>query len=138
MSQEREYLPIVIYPERGKFLRANGAAFLLGGGLALLALAPWHSARFVTRMLVLLSRMLLLVWGWFCIPALARLLFPKPVVTINDEGISYHAPIRIKLRNTPHLGERKEKRRHGKTPSGMMKAMRIHSSAKKENPHDYC
>lgn len=92
MSQEREYQPIVIYPDRGKFLRANGATFLLGGGLALLALAPWHSARIVTRMLVLLSRVLLLVWGWFCISALARLLFPTPVVTINDEGISYHAP----------------------------------------------
>src|SRR5260370_41583794 len=92
MSREKEYQPIVIYPDRGKFLRANGAAFLLGGCLAPLALTPWHNARVVTRMLIMLSRVLLLVWGWFCIPALARLLFPKPVVTINDESISYHAP----------------------------------------------
>ena len=92
MSWEKEHQPIVIYPDRGKLLRANGITFLLGGGLALLALTPWHNARVVTRMLIMLSRVLLLVWGWFSIPALARLLFPKPAVTINDESISYHAP----------------------------------------------
>ena len=88
----KEYQPIIIYLDTGKLLRANGAAFLLGGGLALLALVPWHSTRFVTRMLILLSRLLLLIWGWFSIPVLARLLFPKPVVIINDKGIAYRPP----------------------------------------------
>jgi hypothetical protein len=92
MAKEKEHQPIVIYPDRGKHLRANGTTYLLGGGLALLAFTPWHRATAVTRMIVMLSRGLLLVWGWFCIPALARLLFPKPVVTVNDEGISYHPP----------------------------------------------
>src|SRR5215467_16384053 len=76
MSWEKEHQPIVIYPDRGKLLRANGITFLLGGGLALLALTPWHNARVVTRMLIMLSRVLLLLWGWFSIPVLARLLFP--------------------------------------------------------------
>src|SRR5260221_6666225 len=40
----------------------------------------------------MLSRALLLVWGWFFIPALLWLLYPKPIVTVNDEGISYRPP----------------------------------------------
>jgi hypothetical protein len=90
MSQEREPEPIVIYPDKGKFLRTNGATFLFGGGLALLAFVPWHSSRVVMRILVMLSRALLLIWGWFCIPALFWLL--RPVVTVNEKGILYHSP----------------------------------------------
>ena len=92
MAMQQEHQPIVIYPDRGKFLRANGATFLLGGGLILLAFTPWHRATAVTRMLVMLSRVLLLLWGWFSIPALTWLLFPKPVVIVNDESILYHFP----------------------------------------------
>ena len=92
MVREREHQPIVIYLDRGKVLRANGATFLAGGGLVLLALVPWRGVTIVTRMLVILTRALLLVWGWFSLPALFRMFFPKPVVTVDDEGISYHPP----------------------------------------------
>jgi hypothetical protein len=92
MVREREHQPIVIYLDRGKLLRANGATFLAGGGLALLAPVPWRRVTTVTRMLAILSRALLLVWGWFCLPAFFRMLFPMAVVTVDDEGISYHPP----------------------------------------------
>ena len=92
MPEETGHQPLIIYPDRGKLLKTNGATFLLGGGLAFLALAPWHRARRGTNILVLLARALLLIWGWFYVPSLLRLLFPKPVVTVNDEGISYHPP----------------------------------------------
>jgi len=94
MKEERGRPNIVIYPDREKLLRTNGTTFLLGGGLAFLALAPWLHATIITRILTTLSRALLLVWGWFCLPALFRLLFPKPIVTVDDQGIAYQ-PSRI-------------------------------------------
>lgn len=89
---EKESQPIVIYPDRGKFLRANGATLLLGGMLALLASVPWRRTSIVARIFAMLSRALLLVWGWFCIPTLLWLLYSKPLVTVNDDGISYRPP----------------------------------------------
>ena len=89
---EQESQPIVIYPDRGKLLRANGTTLLLGGMLALLASVPWRRTNIVARIFAMLSRALLLVWGWFCIPALLWLLYPKPIVTVNDDGISYRPP----------------------------------------------
>jgi hypothetical protein len=89
---EKGSQPIDIYPDRGKFLKANVAMLLLGGVLALLASIPRRRTNVVTRIFAILSRTLLLVWGWFCIPALLWLLNPKPIVTINDDGISYHPP----------------------------------------------
>ncbi len=91
MTQERPQ-PLVLYAERRKFLKANRATFLLGGGLVLLALAPRSRAPLAIRMLALLSRALLFVWGWFCLPALVWLLFPWPVLTVDDEGIQYRPP----------------------------------------------
>ena len=92
MAHEQEDQPIIIYPDRKKILRANGTTFLLGGGLALLALAPWRSARGVKRALIMFSRASLLAWGWLGIPTLIQLLFPKPIVIVNDEGIFYYSP----------------------------------------------
>jgi hypothetical protein len=94
MTEERGRQNIVVYPDREKLLKANGTTFLLGGVLAFLALAPWLRATVATRILAILSRASLLVWGWFCFPALFRLLFPKPIVTIDDNGIAYQ-PSRI-------------------------------------------
>jgi len=65
---------------------------LLGGLLALLTLVPWRRTSIVERIVAMLSRALLLVWGWFCTPALLWLLYPKPVVIVNDDGISYRPP----------------------------------------------
>jgi hypothetical protein len=89
---EKASQPIVIYPDRRKLLRANGTTLLLGGMLAILAFVPWRRTSIVARIFALLSRMLLLAWGWFCIPSLLWLLHPKPVVIVNDDGISYHPP----------------------------------------------
>ena len=89
---EKGSQPIVIYPDRGKFLRANGTTLLLGGMFALLASVPRRRTSIVARIFAMLSRALLLVWGWFCIPALLWLLYPKPIVTVNDDGISYRPP----------------------------------------------
>ena len=92
MVNEKWSQPIVIYPNRGKFLRANSTTLILGGMLALMTLVPWHRANVMAKMLAMLSRALLLVWGWFCIPTLLWLLYPKPVVIVNDDGISYYPP----------------------------------------------
>jgi hypothetical protein len=92
MSEGTEHQPLIIYIDRGKFLKTNVAIFLLGGGLTILAFAPWHHAKGNTNILVWFARALLLVWGWFYAPILPWLLFPKPVVMVNDEGISYRPP----------------------------------------------
>lgn len=92
MSEGAEHQPLIIYIDRGKFLKTNVAIFLLGGGLTFLAFAPWHHAKSNTNILVWFARALLLVWGWFYAPILPWLLFPKPVVMVNDEGISYRPP----------------------------------------------
>ncbi len=73
----------IIYPDRGKFLRANGTTLILGGMLAFLASVPWRRTSIVAGIFAMLSRALLLVWGWFCIPALLWLLYPKPIVTVR-------------------------------------------------------
>jgi hypothetical protein len=57
---------MVVYLDRGKLLRANGATILLGGGLAVLALDPWRHGIVATRMLAIIS--------------------------VDDEGISYDIP----------------------------------------------
>lgn len=91
MAEEIKHQPLIIYPDRGKFLRISGAPFLLGGGLTFLAFVPWYHG-VGSNVLALLARVLLLIWGWFYIPLLPWFLFPKPVVAITDEGISYSPP----------------------------------------------
>ena len=92
MSEEMKHQPLILYPDRGKYLKTNGALFLLSAGLTFLAFAPRHRAGGWAKLLILFSRALLLLWGWFYVPGFLRLLFPKPLVTINDSGISYDPP----------------------------------------------
>jgi len=65
MAHEREDQPIIIYPDKGKILKANETTFLLVGGLALLAFALWSSVRGVERTLIMFSRASLLAWDGF-------------------------------------------------------------------------
>ena len=51
MSEGAEHQPLIIYIDRGKFLKTNVALFLLGGGLTFLAFAPWHHAKGNTNIL---------------------------------------------------------------------------------------
>ena len=51
---EKVFQPIVIYPDRGKFLRTNGAILFLGGVLVLLASVPQRHANLVARIIAML------------------------------------------------------------------------------------
>jgi len=83
---------IVLYQDRIALLRSAAFPTAIGAGLCALLLFSRRSGHIVARLFTFLSGLFLLAWGYLMVPSLVRLLFPKPLVVVNQHGITYSPP----------------------------------------------
>lgn len=83
---------IVLYQDRIALLRSAAFPTAIGAGLCTLLLFSRRSGHIVARLLTFLSGLFLLAWSYLLLPSLLRLLFPKPLVVVNQQGITYSPP----------------------------------------------
>lgn len=91
MEQDVPDRTIALYPDRAKLFRLALPA-LLSGLFIFPLIAAGRSKNRALRNISLVGSALLFFWETLYGSLLYRLLFPKPVVVINDEGIAYDPP----------------------------------------------
>ena len=82
---------IILFPNRAKLFRQVLPA-LYSGLLIVPIIIARRSGKRALQIISLVGGMLLFLWETLYISFLYRLLFPKPVVVVNDEGIAYDPP----------------------------------------------
>lgn len=82
---------IVLYPNRAKLFRQN-LPVLYSGLLMFPIIMAWRSGKRALQIISLAGGILLFLWETLYASFLYRLLIPKPVVVVNDEGITYDPP----------------------------------------------
>jgi len=88
MSYDPDHRAIIIYQGKATLFKSVLLS-LLGGLIVVPILLYRHSRRSVFKILALLASVLLFFWEAQFLPAISRLLFPRPVVVVTDKGIDY-------------------------------------------------
>jgi hypothetical protein len=88
MRQDADHRTIVLYPDKTRLFKTVLPS-LLSGLLALPLIIAWRSRKRSLHIVSLLLGMLLFFWESLFLPQWYRLLFPRPVVVVNEEGITY-------------------------------------------------
>ena len=89
MRQDADDRTIVLYPDKTMLFKTVLPS-LLSGLLALPLIIAWRSRKRLLHIVSLLAGMLLFFWeSFFFLPQWYRLLFPRPVVVVNEDGIAY-------------------------------------------------
>ena len=88
MSYDPDHRAITIYQDKATLFKSVLLS-LLGGLIVVPILLYRHSRRSVFKILALLVSILLFFWEAQFLPAISRLLFPRPVVVVTDKGIDY-------------------------------------------------
>jgi len=92
MSEGISNRDIVLYQDRAKLLRSVAFPIAIGAGLAAMFLRSRRSGTILARLVAFLSALSLAGWGYLTLPSLWRLLIPKPIVIVNQSGITYDPP----------------------------------------------
>lgn len=91
MRQNMPDRDIALYPNRAKLFRQNLPA-LSSGLLIFPIIMAWRSGKRALQIISLAGGILLFLWETLYASLLYRLLVPKPIVVVNDEGIAYNPP----------------------------------------------
>jgi len=94
MNKDANQQAITIYPDRMKLFRSLVFPLAFEGLLVVPVVTYRRSSNLAAKFISFVAGGLLFLWGILYLPSLSRLLFPKPVVTIDDNGISYN-PSRV-------------------------------------------
>lgn len=92
MSENTSDRDIVLYQDRVRLLRSVAFPIAISVGLAAMLLNYRRSGTIFARLLAVLSALSLAGWGYLILPSLWRLLVPKPIVIVNQSGITYDPP----------------------------------------------
>ena len=88
MSYDPDHRAITIYQDKATLFKS--VLLSLFGGLLLVPILLYcHRRKSVCKILAPLASVLLFFWEAQFLPALSRLLFPRPVVVVTDTGIDY-------------------------------------------------
>jgi hypothetical protein len=88
MRQNADHRTIVLYPDKTRLFKMVLPS-LLSWLLALPLLIAWRSGKRSLHLVLLPAGMLLFFWESLFLSQWYRLLFPRPVVVINEAGIAY-------------------------------------------------
>lgn len=79
---------MAIYQSRGALYKAAWPA-LLGGLAGIPVLLYWQRKKRVFKAASIITGILLPVWETQFVPAVSRLMFPRPLLSVTDQGIDY-------------------------------------------------
>ncbi len=88
MRQDVDHHAIVLYPDKTRLFK-TALPSLLSGLLVLPLIISWRSRKRSLHLVSLPASMLLFFWESLFLSQWSRLLFPKPVVVVNEAGIAY-------------------------------------------------
>jgi hypothetical protein len=88
MRQDVVHHAIVLYPDKTRLFK-TALPSLLSGLLVLPLIISWRSRKRSLHLVSLPASMLLFFWESLFLSQWYRLLFPKPVVVVNEAGIAY-------------------------------------------------
>lgn len=89
MRQDTDERAIVLFPDRAKLFRTVLPS-LLSLSIAIPIIKVWKSGKRGHQIVSLLTALVSLLWESLYVPLWFRLLFPRPIVVVNDEGIAYN------------------------------------------------
>jgi hypothetical protein len=88
MRQDVDHRTIVLYPDKTRLFK-TALTSLLSGLLVLPLIIAWRSRKRSLHLVSLPAGMLLFFWESLFLSQWYRLLFPRPVVVVNEAGIAY-------------------------------------------------
>src|SRR5215472_2419422 len=88
MRQNGNHRTIVLYPDKTRLFK-TALPSLLSGLLVLPLIITWRSRKRSLHLFLLPTGMLLIFWESLFQSQWYRLLFPRPVVVVNESGIAY-------------------------------------------------
>jgi len=92
MRQDADHRTIVLYPDKTRLFKTVLPS-LFSGLLALPLIIAWRSRKRSLHIVSLLAGILLFFWESLFLSQWYRLLFPRPVVVVNEAGIAYDPAI---------------------------------------------
>ena len=90
-NNTQDQSPLIFYPKK-EWLLASAWPLLCGIFLAFTVFLYQQSKTTRLKALSAIGSVLILLWEITFFPFLSRLLFPKPLLIVNDEGIIYQPP----------------------------------------------
>jgi hypothetical protein len=91
MRYDSNHHAITIYQDKTVFFK-SALPSLFGGLVAIPIFFYLHSRKHIPKMLAFFTSAPLLLWEMLCLSIIYRLIFPQPVVAVNDKGINYQPP----------------------------------------------